>query len=65
MVGIVASRAAKGATAENVDCLKKLPVEAEAWVAEEEFDWKTFMDVDRWMHIALAHVAQGARGRIN
>ena len=52
--GLVASRAAQRATAEDVAHLKGLLKEAEALVKASDFMWKTFMDIDRRVHNALA-----------
>lgn len=58
--GIVARMAAQRATISDIVHLKALLQEAEALLKEEEFDWKAFIDVDRRMHTALAHVARSS-----
>jgi DNA-binding FadR family transcriptional regulator len=52
--GLVASRAAQRATDEEVAHLKELLREAEALVKTDPFVWRSFMDVDRRVHNAIA-----------
>lgn len=58
--GIIAGRAARRATREDIDCLRGLLSEAKALRTNKVFDWKAFMDVDRRMHIAVATIARNA-----
>ena len=57
---LVAGRAARQATREDVDSLKDLLVEGESVLASNQFNWKAFMEVDQRLHLTLARIARNS-----
>jgi len=57
---LVAGRAARQATREDVESLKNLLVEGESILASNRFNWKAFMEVDQRLHLTLARIARNS-----
>jgi len=57
---LVAGRAARRATSEDVDSLKDLLVEGESLLASNRFNWRAFMEVDQQLHLTLARIARNS-----
>ena len=57
---LVAAKAARQATKEDIDSLKDLLVEGETILASKRFNWKAFMEIDQRLHRALARIAQNS-----
>ena len=57
---LVAEKAARQATKEDIDSLKDLLVEGETILASKRFNWKAFMEVDQRLHRALARIARNS-----
>lgn len=57
---LVAERAARQATGEDVDYLKGLLVEGESILTSNRFNWKAFMKVDQRLHLTLARIARNS-----
>ena len=57
---LVAAKAARQATKEDIDSLKDLLVEGETILASKRFNWKAFMKVDQRLHRALARIARNS-----
>jgi len=57
---LVAAKAARQATREDIDSLKDLLVEGETILASNPFNWKAFMEVDQRLHRALARIARNS-----
>ncbi len=53
---LVAGRAARQATKQDVDSLKDLLIEGESILASDRFNWKAFMEIDQRLHLTLAHL---------
>ena len=57
---LVAGRAARRATSEDVDSLKDLLVKGESLLASNRFNWRAFMEVDQRLHLTLARIARNS-----
>ena len=57
---LVAGRAARQATRQDVDSLKDLLVEGESILASDRFNWKAFMAIDQRLHLTLAQIARNS-----
>jgi GntR family transcriptional repressor for pyruvate dehydrogenase complex len=57
---LVAAKAARQATREDIESLKDLLVEGENILASKRFNWKAFMEVDQRLHRALARIARNS-----
>ncbi len=57
---LVAGRAARRATSEDVDSLKDLLVKGESLLASNRFNWRAFMEVDQQLHLTLARIARNS-----
>lgn len=57
---LVAGKAARQATRQDVDSLKDLLEEGESILASDRFNWKAFMEIDQRLHLTLAQIARNS-----